>query len=174
MTDPIDFAAERISNLIKKLNPEETVEVEVMNYSLSLGMNLLLTVSFIMAIGFMTNTALSTLLSFLIFAVQRFFVKGFHFKSLTLCVLVTTTLIASIPHLPLPQLAITPIGIVCTLIILYKAKVKPIAKLIPFFVIAIGMILQDSVIILACAAQAITLVPKGGDFNVEYTRKKNC
>jgi accessory gene regulator B len=160
MRDPIDALADHISLSIKRANPEETIDVEIMSYSLSLIINMVLTTAFILGIGAFTNTFRETLAVIITFAVLRFTAKGFHFKSLTVCVVATTALLASIPHIPVPESLMLPMLCLCVLLVLWKSNANMTMKCVALAVMALAFSLRDPAMMLSCLAYAITLVPE--------------
>ncbi|CAG7630861.1 accessory gene regulator B family protein [Paenibacillus allorhizosphaerae] len=161
MRDPIDIAAYKISLAIKKANPEETKSsVEVMTYALSLLINTILTTILILYIGVVTSVFQKTLVILIVFAALRMLTGGFHFKSLTICVIVTTALIVPVPHVNYPEGWILPITLVCTAIILWKSKVKIVRRILSAgLVIAISMF-ADQALTLICLVYALVLIPE--------------
>lgn len=95
----LNSLALKISLAIKKTNPEETVSVEVMQYSLSIILNTLLTFIVTMSIGLVLNNFIETLIFYLSLSLLRIFSGGVHLKSATACNIVTILICSMTPYL---------------------------------------------------------------------------
>lgn len=93
----LNSLALKISLAIKKTNPEETVSVEVMQYSLSIILNTLLTFIVTMSIGLVLNNFIETLIFYLSLSSLRIFSGGVHLKSATACNIVTILICSMTP-----------------------------------------------------------------------------
>jgi accessory gene regulator B len=161
MTDPIDYVSEKISLQIKQTNPAETVEVEVMTYALSLIINMLLTIMFVLAVGSLTGKFTETAVVLISFASMRWIAGGgFHLRSLTLCVLVSTALLSVMPHIQFghpTQLVLS--SAFCMGMVLWKSTATWLLKIIAIGIIIAGNFVMEPFIILGCLAHAMLLIP---------------
>lgn len=164
MNDPIDFLADRISRAIKQANPEQTAPIDVMSYALSLLINMFLTTGLILMIGFVTGHWLETCIVLVIFAVLRWSLKGFHLKSMTLCVLVSTALITLCVHLSLPLWLNLPVAAGYIVLIGLKAEGMMIMKILVSIGIGVAAMTDQTLILSGCLAHGLTLIPvQGGE-----------
>lgn len=163
MKDPIDVISFKIADIIKRNDPDGHEDTRLLFITLSHTINAVATILLIMLIGYLTNAFIPTVISLVFFAVLRSLAKGYHLKSMTLCVFVTAALIAPLPHIPLPQNIIFLFTIFCMIIVLIKSKASLPKRIVASCIIGVGFVFIESYIALACAAQVVTLFPKGGD-----------
>ncbi|MEK8128628.1 accessory gene regulator B family protein [Paenibacillus filicis] len=159
MKDPIDYLSDGIAGAIKRANPEETVDKEVMSYALSLGINMVLTIGLFLLVGYLTNNFILSVGILIVFAVMRTLAKGIHIKSLTLCVIVTVTMLIMVLLIQWPSVISIPAIIAVVLLVLIKSPVNWIRKSTAIVVAAICFTIGDIHLVVACLCQAITLVP---------------
>ncbi|MDF2935081.1 MAG: putative accessory regulator protein [Paenibacillaceae bacterium] len=160
MTDPIDYGAAKIAGWIKRSNPEETDDAERMSSTLSLLLNNLLTTGLILFIGYLTDTLWSTAAMLAVFALCRIMLKGFHLKSMTLCVIITSAFVylaSIIPVSPLWMMILTPI---CILMIFFLSSASIPVRMLFGMLMAVNMILLYPPVFLGFAAQTLTLIPR--------------
>lgn len=160
MRDPIDMVAHKVSVAIKKANPQETKSVEVMSYALSLLINTGLTIFLILYIGAATAAFQETLMVLVIFGALRMLTKGGHFKSLTLCVIVTTALIAPIPHLYYPAYLILPTTLISSAVILIRSKTNLFRRILAVGLVILLSTLADQALTLVCLVYTFSLFPE--------------
>jgi len=96
----IDRMATRLATTIKETNPQNTSSVEVMKFSLIIILNALATALLTLSVGLVTGAFVETLIVLIGFAVLRFFSGGMHLSSSAWCTIVSTAVLAIIPHIP--------------------------------------------------------------------------
>ncbi|MFC7749090.1 accessory gene regulator ArgB-like protein [Paenibacillus thermoaerophilus] len=165
----IESMANRIATRIKETNPEQTVSVAVMKYSLIILFTTIGGFVLTMAIGIVTGKALPTFLALISFAVLRFFSGGFHFKSALMCILGSTAVIAPLPHIPVNELAFYILmgGSLLLLLLFAPSNIKgnskipekyyPLLKIVSMLVVSSNFIFHSEVMALAFFIQAITV-----------------
>lgn len=159
MTDPIDYTADRVARWIKAANPEETDDVDRMSPTLSLLFNHILTTLSILLAGYWTGRLLPTVITLSVFAVCRIVLKGFHLKSMTWCVLVTTAMIWTISAIPVsgtPMILLTPL---CVLAVFMKSPAFFAHKLLFSGLMLVNMWFLLPSVFLGYAAYTLTLLP---------------
>ncbi|NHN32873.1 accessory gene regulator B family protein [Paenibacillus agricola] len=159
MRDPIDVVADRLSLSIKNTNPSEALtSVAVMSYALSLIINMMLTTLLILLIGYFTDMMQETAKVLMAFAILRVIAKGIHLKSLTLCVVVTTSLITILSHVQISSYGMFFISFICILLIFLKSPAELKSKILCSGIILLFLVFQDHALIMGCFGQALTLI----------------
>ncbi|MEF3313702.1 accessory gene regulator B family protein [Paenibacillus sp. GYB004] len=121
----IERIAGQLATTIKTANPERTSSVEVLKFSLIIVLNAISIVLLTMALGLVTGTFSETLLVLGGFAFLRFFSGGLHLSSSEWCVVVSTAVLAVIPHLPLDSYSVWLNGISLAIMLFFApAKVE--------------------------------------------------
>ncbi|MBG9772379.1 accessory gene regulator ArgB-like protein [Brevibacillus laterosporus] len=145
--------------------------VEVLSYSLSITLNYLLVLSFSILIGYLTNDFVGTIISMGSFVVLRVFSKGYHAKSLTACFILTTAIIAIIPHVP-AQDYMNVINIVNVFLVLflapndsYEEEVIPkkrvyLLKGMSLIIVLSNLMILSHIVALSFFAQSLLLLPR--------------
>lgn len=160
MTDPIDYIAGKAAVWIKRANPDETDDVERMSPTLSLLLNNVLTTGLILLIGSLTDTLFSTAVMLAVFAVCRIMLKGFHLKSMTLCVIVTSLFVYAVSIIPVSPLWIMSLTPVMILVVFLRSKASLRVKIIFGCLMAANMVVLYPPIFLGFMAQCLTLIPQ--------------
>lgn len=166
----IETLAEKISTYLKDQNEEETTSIAIMKYSLIIIINVLVTIIFSFTIGAITGKLLETSVTFAIASILRFISGGFHFKSATNCIVVSTILISCIPHIAISKeisFYFTLLGLI--LFIIYAPsnitghtripeKYFPYLKLVSVVFVGCNLIIQNQIFALIFLLQGISLI----------------
>jgi accessory gene regulator B len=166
----IERMANQLAITIKQANPQRTSSVEVMKFSLIILLNALATIILTMAVGLVTGKFWDTVLVLISFAVLRFFSGGLHLRSSEACVVVSTAVLALIPHLPLDQYTqvITIISFILTVLFapsnaeghhrVAQSK-KLLFKLIASAIVASNFIWNSDVLAVSFLVQCTLILP---------------
>lgn len=180
----IEAAAERIALAIKRANPEETVSVAVMKFSLIMVIGTGSALFFSFLISGLLGSFIDTLITLLAFVVLRFFSGGFHFKTAEKCTLSSIIGAVSIPYIPLSHLGNIMLLTTSVIIVIWLAPIgknqsrifkqqhNKLLKVISVVIVLSNFYIQSNVITLAFFVQSLTLVflLKGGERNEENQR----
>jgi accessory gene regulator B len=162
--------AENLAYSLKKTNPEQTASVDVMKYALIGIINTVGTLLVSLLIGLITGKFIETILALSAFALLRFFSGGYHLKTPSSCIIVSSLIICSIPHIPLNGTAQASLMIISSLLVLVYApsnirgfarlpeKYFPILKLISIMIISTNWLLGSSIFAVAYFLQSISLI----------------
>lgn len=88
-----------IARSIKRMNPEETASIDVMRFSITIFLNLLVTIGFISLVSIILGTFQEVMICMLAFMTFRFFTGGIHLKTAELCIIVSGLLIIFTPFI---------------------------------------------------------------------------
>ncbi|ATO50098.1 accessory gene regulator B family protein [Brevibacillus laterosporus] len=156
---------------IYEANPDKKESIDVLSYSLSITLNYFLVFSFSLLIGYSTNEFVSTIISMVSFIVLRIFSKGYHAKSLTTCFILTTAIIATIPHVKAQEYT-DVINIVNVFLVLFLApndsyeeeailkKRVYLLKVISLVIVLSNFIISSHIVALSFFAQSLLLLPR--------------
>ncbi|MBG9786901.1 accessory gene regulator ArgB-like protein [Brevibacillus laterosporus] len=156
---------------IHAADPEKKESVEVLSYSLSITLNYLLILFFSLLIGFLTNKFAETIVAMISFIALRIFSKGYHAKTLTTCFVLTTAIIAVIPHVPIREYtSITNIlNVILVLIFapngsfeegtISKSRAQ-LLKGASVLIVASNFLMSSQVVALSFFIQSLLLIPK--------------
>lgn len=100
-------------------NGVQAPSVDVIVYALNIVYNTLSIIGLTALIGLLTGEFVRTLIVLITFAVIRFLTGGYHLKSGTFCIVVSTIVMSILPHLYLDQLwtlIVTTVALVLVLI----------------------------------------------------------
>ncbi|MGC5326957.1 accessory gene regulator B family protein [Brevibacillus sp. SYSU BS000544] len=141
-----------------------------MAYKLSIFINNISIIFISCLVGLVTGTFSETLLALVAFVLLRRFSGGSHAKKLTACLIISTFLISSIPHIPTPESLLTPINFITLVLVALFApshcEVNAIPdharhkyKMISLILVATNFFFIGSTIIsLSFLAQALFLI----------------
>lgn len=173
----IERISESLAIRIKQANPEETASVEVMKFALVSLLNNTATFVLILLFGAVTGYFLQSCITIAAFMALRIFAGGQHFKSSTLCIVVSFISIAPIPIIA--QFIPTTVTYILTLISLgivaiiaptnvKKTRIKPsqypIYKTIALIIVASNFIFVSPLAAAAFFIQSVTSI---------YIRREN-
>lgn len=173
----IEAWAEKLALRIKDANQQDTVSVGIMKYALIIVINFAIPFVSAVTIGIATGKAAETLLCFLALVLLRTVSGGYHFESSTLCMIMTTAMVAAPPHLAVPELWIPYMtaGSLIVFGILAPANIKghtrisetyfPMMKIASLLLVSTNFLLLSPSLTILIAVQALTLlIPnKGGE-----------
>lgn len=167
----IDKLAGRIAIAVKRANSEQTASVEVLQYALIIYINTSLIFIQCLLIGWLTNKLTETLLCFLVFTVLRFFSGGKHASSTMACNLLSTLVLASIPHLAVQDTKWVLLETIASLLIMamfapnidsetdIDARYYPVLKAVSLCIVVSNLFFQSGYIGLCLLAQSVTIIP---------------
>lgn len=159
MTDPIDWVANWCSTVLKEMNPDETIDREVMEYALALTINAVLTIGLSLLLGYMLGHFVESAGVLIIFAIMRILAKGAHVKSLTVCVILTAFLVVLIAVIPFSPFIVLPAGVFCIVMIISRSSVARWRKGLACSLVASLILINAPMLLMACCFQAVTLFP---------------
>lgn len=160
MTDPIDYTSAKIAGWIKRTNPEETDDLERMEPTLSLLFNHVLTTGFILLAGVLTDKLMSTAIMLATFALCRIMLKGFHLKSMTLCVIITSLFVFLVSTIPVSPLWVMILNPICIVLLFLRSSASVPVKIVFGMLMALNMIMLYPPVFLGFLAQTLTLIPQ--------------
>lgn len=174
----IESLSLRIAHYIKRANPDETVSVDIMKYSLMIILNGLSIALFSVIIGGITGKLPETVLTMAAFVLLRFFSGGRHLGSSDSCVFWSTLAMVSLPHIPVTSWMVWSMIVITMLIVLrfvpfnmheqvrFPERYYPLLKTISFLLVSSNLIWFSAVIAKAFFLQSLFLIPfKGGEKN---------
>ncbi|WP_081419030.1 accessory gene regulator B family protein [Paenibacillus sp. Leaf72] len=168
----IEFISQRMALFIKRLDPEGSVSVEVMAYSLGNRICSATIIAVTLIIGIATESFIQTLIGLVAFWTLRKFTGGFHFKSLTTCVIVSTCLLSIIPHIVLSgTVMIILILLSLTLLICWSRGSE---RNLPLLLILSNIFFQSDVVTLVFFAQMVLVSIHQRDGGAEYDAKTSA
>ena len=165
----IECAAERAALRLKAINPEQTTSVEIMKYGLIMAFNGGSVLVLTMMIGWLSGRPGETLLTLGSFALLRFFSGGYHFKSAWACIVFSTALLSTLPHIPIGNawIWILPAVSVVMVALLAPSKIEdqtripkkyfPMLKVLSIVMVALNFFLLSPILAKVFLSQAILL-----------------
>ncbi|KWX74929.1 hypothetical protein AMQ84_18875 [Paenibacillus riograndensis] len=162
--------ANKMAVAIKRANPEQTHSIEIMQYSLSILLNTLLSFTVSLLIGWFTGKLAETLIFFFSFAILRMCSGGFHLKSALACNSVSILICATFPHLTgFSDQTLIAINCFNSLIMLIfapnpdvnvkiSATSAPLLKVISVLLVGCNFFIDSRVIGLAFLTQSLTII----------------
>lgn len=170
----IESISERIAISIKNMN-EDTASIAVMKYSLIIILNTFMTIILCLLIGILLGTLQDTIIVMFTIAIFRFFSGGYHFRTATGCVIVSTVIIVTIPFISIPgniSLYLTLASLLLT-IIYAPSNIKHVArmpqkyfqilKLISVLLVCLNFFISSQLIAVSFFIQGISLITWKGD-----------
>lgn len=113
----VEKLAEKLSQSIKRLAPEETASIEVMKYGITVLINSASVILLSLSIGVLTGKFQDALVALISYAVLRCFAGGFHFQSAIACIMFSTALFSIIPHIPISHFSTLILTLLALIII---------------------------------------------------------
>ncbi|MCR8962540.1 accessory gene regulator B family protein [Brevibacillus halotolerans] len=171
----IEKWSEVMSIKIKNASPERTNSVAVLSYALSILLNFFFICFFLLLVGILTDSLQDSFIALTSFVILRFFSGGYHLRSLDLCVIVTTAIIAVIPHIPVNYMAVyllTLISIILTFCFApnstYENLTVPrkvlLLKVSSVLIVSMNFVIGSPIVALSFFVQSLLLIPKGGEY----------
>ncbi|TPG68750.1 accessory regulator AgrB [Brevibacillus laterosporus] len=169
----IEKLSEIMSIKIKNTSPERTNSVAVLSYALSILFNFLFICFFLFLIGFWTSSLQGTFIALMSFVMLRFFSGGYHLKSLDQCFIVTTAIIAVIPHLHVNYIVVYLLTAISVILVFFHApnstfenltvprKVLAL-KIVSVLLVSTNFVFGSPIVALSFFIQSLLLIPKGG------------
>lgn len=166
----IETLALRIAERLKRIEPDKTVSVSVMKFSLEVLLNTIITFLLIGFVSLVTGTFGETMIGMGAFMILRFFSGGFHLSKAIHCSLLSTFLISLAPHIPLSNISILIAGGTSLILILIYApsniegharipkKYHPILKYISALLVLSNFAYWSSTIAWVFLIQAVTTI----------------
>lgn len=167
--DIVETIAYKVTILFKNAYPESVKDEEKLYIWLSFKISEIMIISLTMIIGIFTEAFVNSILSLTSFWTLRKITGGFHMKSLTACVLVSTTLLSVTPHVQFSDKigwALTIFSII--LIILFsenkiKYRYNHLNVIFAIIMVLISAFIHLDVLIVTFFSQSVLLIPKGGE-----------
>jgi accessory gene regulator B len=114
----------RIAAKIKETNPDQTKSIEIMTYSLSILINLFLTIAVIVIFGLVTGLTFEIIITLVYLMGLRSFSGGYHFKSLLICSVFSSFLLILIPFIYVSDVISICINLFSVIVMLGLAPVN--------------------------------------------------
>lgn len=172
----IETLSLRIAQYIKRVNPEETVSVDIMKYALMILLNGLAIAIFSVIFGSLTGKFTETVLTMAAFVCLRFVSGGRHLGSSDSCVFWSTLAMVALPHIPVTtwivwgMIGVTMIFVLCFVPynmheqVRFPEKYYPLLKLLSFLLVSSNLIWMSATVAKAFFFQSLFLIPyKGGE-----------
>lgn len=165
MRDPIDIISAKISDN-KFIRGQKSREVT--EYIYAIGLNMVGVILITAILGKVLGTYNHAITAMMSFFVLRKFSGGFHFRSLTFCLIVTVLLFTAISFVSLPMIYIQLINSVTILLLVIYApnNMKQIPaifqtplKVISVIIVVTNYFIIDSNIALSFLSQSLLLIP---------------
>ncbi|SEO18593.1 accessory gene regulator B family protein [Paenibacillus sp. OV219] len=147
----------------------EAPSVPVIVYALEIVFNTVSIALLVLLVGLATGELLRTAELLILFAVVRFISGGYHLPSNSYCIIVSTIVLATLPHINLPDAFM--FGLTCASLLMMiifapanydtyariAPKYYPLMKLLACLIVAANLLLQSDMLALAFAVQAVLL-----------------
>ncbi|MFE4569994.1 accessory gene regulator B family protein [Paenibacillus chitinolyticus] len=146
-----------IARKIKEWNPEETIDEERMTYALALQINKYGVIFISLLAGLFLGSVVQCIIAMVSFALLRRFTGGYHFRSLTMCTLMTAAIIVFSSKLPINNLYTVLLNIVSSLLVLRfsNRRIMPAT-----LIISVNFIFLNPAAALAFFSQSLLLISK--------------
>jgi accessory gene regulator B len=167
----LDRWAFNAASWIKHQNPEKTVSVAVLHFALTGILNSLAVFVIILSTGIISGHLMDSLLASLFFVSLHFFSGGYHFKSVLLCMVFSSSMIVVSFIIPLTSSWLLGLTIFTILIIAafspsniesharISKKYFPLLKVISVAIVLVNMIFHNSAVGFALFFQALLVIP---------------
>ncbi|REE92903.1 accessory gene regulator B [Paenibacillus taihuensis] len=146
--------------------------VPVIVYALEIVLNTVSISLLVLIVGLLSGEMLRTAELLVIFALLRFISGGYHLPSNAYCIVVSTIVLATLPHINLPESVMFGLTGASSLMMIIFApanydqyarispKHYPLMKLLACIIVASNLLLQSDMLALAFTVQAILLLIK--------------
>jgi len=171
----IEALTQRIVRFIEIHNDRKQVSRDVMVFALQSLLTNLLTIVLSLLIALLLGTLRETAMVLVAVAVLRNLTGGFHFKSATLCVVVSTLIVVLIPFVPIDKITGLVLTIISVILVLLFApsdlkghtrisdRGLQIMKMAGLLVVCSNLVLQSPLLALSFFSVGLSLIPwKGG------------
>jgi accessory gene regulator B len=179
----LDAFAQRTAIRMKAINSEKTASIEVMKYGLLVFINLFSIIFISLLIGFISGKLLETLLALVAFALLRSCTGGYHLKSSIHCIIFSSALMTTIPHIPMNQSAALILTILSIVLVLIFApfslenqnnipkRLYPLLKIVGIMLVAINLFLMSNTLAVCFFVQSVMLIRRIG--GTEYEKNSS-
>lgn len=166
--------SEQFGGYIYRHNDRKQVSQDVLVFAIKSLLTNLLTIVFSLTAGFALGAFQETLIVLVAMALLRNLTGGYHFKSPTACILISSSVVAVIPHIPFTDALLIPSALVTMLLILLYAPadlkgvttLSPrrllVMKLVALAIVASNLVLEWHLLALSFLAQVLTILPFKG------------
>ncbi|MCD9022952.1 accessory gene regulator B family protein [Cohnella silvisoli] len=156
---------------INNQNPKQTASVAVLHFALTGLLNSLTVFFIIIVIGAITGHIGDSLLASLFFVFLHFFSGGFHFKSVWICTIFSSSMMISSFLIPLSLDWLHALTIFTIIILIAFApsnienhariskRYFPLLKLISVLIVTINLFMQNTAVCYAIFLQALLVIP---------------
>lgn len=158
--DLVEISALKIAEALQRRYPNEVKNLEALYEWLAFKLSTVYVVAGCLLIGTITGKLLDTIVSVVSFALLRKLTGGYHFKSLTVCVIVSVLLLSTVPHIEFEVHANIILTALNVILISLNRSIEQGYKLFAIIVVFVGF--YNDPACLAFFAQACTLL-KGGE-----------
>jgi accessory gene regulator B len=168
----IENLSNKIASKIKLANPDQTTDIEVMSFSLSFLINNILILVLLLLFGTVTDNIHHIIIAMVSFALLRIVTGGYHIKSSSLCVIVSTTILILISYATLNHPLLIGLNIISLILVAWfapskvenqtniKKKYFPILKIIGTLIVLSNFYSLSGVMACAFFAQSLLLIYK--------------
>ena len=166
--------SEQFGGYIYRHNDRKQVSQDVLVFAIKSVLTNLLTIVFSLTAGYVLGAFMDTLIVLVSMAVLRNLTGGYHFKSPTACILISSSVVAAIPHIPFMDMLLIPCAAVTMLLIarFAPADLKGVTtlssrrllvmKLVALAIVASNLLIGSHLLALSFLAQVLTILPFKG------------
>lgn len=163
----VERLSEKIALKIQEMNPEEISNVWEMKYAIAILINYISVPLLALIVGFLTGTWFETITAVISFMAIRTISDGFHFKSLTVCILFSAAILSLIPHIPIDHVyetaGVTTLALLLNILFLpYKANQPERKRWLVLGIVSMNYLFLSPVLSLTFLLQGVLLIPKRG------------
>lgn len=167
----METLAYKIANSIKKLNPEETHSIEIMQYSLAIILNTLLIFMTSALLGWVTGKLEETIIVFFSLSLLRMLSGGVHFRTARACNIFSIMVCTLIPHFSSYTIDFIWLTNCLSLVIIIlfapnpdpnsqiPLRLYPVLKVLSILIVTTNFFITSSVIGLVFLVQSLTIIP---------------
>lgn len=159
----IELISGKIVTRIKNADPDIKTSHEVLNYALILLIGKYMIISGIIIVGIITGSLFNSIVSYMSFAALRKYTGGKHMSSMSLCVVVSITILSLAPHIHFNDYTGIVINVISLILVLvYAPSNIPFdpftSKLFGSVLIGLNIFANYDVVTFNFFIQAITLI----------------
>ncbi|MFS0726121.1 accessory gene regulator ArgB-like protein [Paenibacillus sp. 1P07SE] len=168
--------SEQFGGYIYQHNDRKQVSQEVLVFAIKSLLTNLLTIVLSLTAGYLLGALADTLVVLIAMALLRNLTGGYHFQSPTACILISSTVVAAIPHIPFSDAWFIPCAAVAMLLIILfapsdlkgvttlSARRLLVMKLVALAIVGSNFFIESHLLALSFLAQVLTIIPfKGRD-----------
>jgi len=178
----IESMSEKLAVWLKGEVPEHPFDIDRLQFGFHFILNTVFTLSAAILLGLLFGNLMETLQVLLVFGLLRMITGGFHFKSATICIVVSAGVAVLLPYITLSSIMVTAVNSINVILILIFApsgidnqtripqKYYPLLKLLGLIIVASNFIFQSELLGLTWLIQTISLIhflAKGGEKHEE-------